>query len=284
MDDMELRSLSAGEVLDHSFTLFRRLFVPLVLIQVVCSGVPLLLSVFMETRGEPAPVLFIVTYALAFVLGSLASAATAYLISERYLGQSLSAGDALRRAAPRIGAVMVLSLGLGLVVMLAALPSLLAIGAGAAFAGVALQGGGTAPAGGGVALVLVGIALLVLPLLVFSGLSVATTTLVLEHTGAGRAMSRSWYLTKGYRLRIVGLLFVVLIVVLIPMLAIGGLAGAFSAAEPTPAQNAVVAALSGVISVLVTPLLYCVITLLYYDLRVRKEAFDLEVLATTLAT
>ena len=39
----------------------------------------------------------------------------------------------------------------------------------------------------------------------------------------------------------------------------------------------------GIVSSLVWPMLYCVLTVAYYDLRVRKEAFDLEVLAAGLA-
>ena len=36
--------------------------------------------------------------------------------------------------------------------------------------------------------------------------------------------------------------------------------------------------LSAALPILLTPLFSCVLTLLYYDLRVRREAFDLEVL------
>jgi hypothetical protein len=41
-------------------------------------------------------------------------------------------------------------------------------------------------------------------------------------------------------------------------------------------------AVVGVLQMLLYPLLYCVLTVAYYDLRVRKEGFDLEVLASTL--
>jgi hypothetical protein len=41
-----------------------------------------------------------------------------------------------------------------------------------------------------------------------------------------------------------------------------------------------VVALAG--RLLLTPILYCLITLVYYDLRVRKEGFDLEMLAASL--
>jgi hypothetical protein len=38
----------------------------------------------------------------------------------------------------------------------------------------------------------------------------------------------------------------------------------------------------GVVQIFVYPLFYCVLTVAYYDLRVRKEGFDLEVLAAAL--
>ena len=282
MSETELRPLTAGELLDHSFGIFRRLFVPLVVIQVICSGVPFLLNVYGAARGGMRIGFTVIVYLIAFVLGALASAATAYLISESYLGRDLAPRAALRRAVPRIGAVMVLSLGLGLVVMVSALPALLAVAGGGAFAGLALQEGGSpGQAGTGALLMLAGLAMLVIPVFVFSGLSVATPALVLEDVGAGKAMSRSWALTKGFRLRIVGLLFVVLIVLMIPFLAIGAMGGAFQA-EPSTGSVVLITVASGLVSLVIGPLLYCVLTLVYYDLRVRKEAFDLEMLAAGL--
>jgi hypothetical protein len=43
-------------------------------------------------------------------------------------------------------------------------------------------------------------------------------------------------------------------------------------------------AIMGVLQLFLYPLFYCVLTVSYYDLRVRKEGFDLEVLAQTLQT
>ena len=74
----------------------------------------------------------------------------------------------------------------------------------------------------------------------------------------------------GYRLRTIGLLFVRDDRVLILFSHIGGMGAAFS-----PSRRAVhrlITTLSGLVSLVVTPILYCVLTLLYYDLRVRKEA------------
>lgn len=280
MNGVALRPLALGEILDHAFGLFRQLFVPLVVVQVITSSLPLLLNLYAAASGSTSTLGSLGTYLVAFVLGSLASAATAYIISENYLGRPLGAGDALRRAVPRIGDVMLLSLGVGFLVVIAALPSLLVIGAGSAFAVLGGQSGG-AGTGGGVLLVLVGLALLAIPFAVFSGLSIATPALVLEDIRAGRAMSRSWQLTKGFRLRIVGLLFVVMVIVLIPMFALGIIGGMFGSGE-SRTTTILFTAIIGVVSLIITPLLYCVLTLLYYDLRVRKEGYDLEVLASEL--
>jgi hypothetical protein len=43
-------------------------------------------------------------------------------------------------------------------------------------------------------------------------------------------------------------------------------------------------AIGGVIQLFIYPLFYCVLTVAYYDLRVRKEGFDLELLASSLQT
>ena len=43
-------------------------------------------------------------------------------------------------------------------------------------------------------------------------------------------------------------------------------------------------AIGGVVQMFIYPLFYCVLTVTYYDLRVRKEGFDLELLASTLQT
>ncbi|MGE5925932.1 MAG: glycerophosphoryl diester phosphodiesterase membrane domain-containing protein [Gemmatimonadota bacterium] len=281
MDAVTLRPLAMGEILDHAFGLFRQLFVPLVVVQVITSSLPLLLNLYSAASASPGALTTFATYLVAFVLGSLASAATAYIISENYLGRPLDAGDALRRAVPRMGDVMLLSLGVGFVVVIAALPSLLVIGAGSAFAVLGGASGGGASTGGGVVLVLLGLALLAVPFAVFSGLSIATPALVLEDIRAGRAMSRSWQLTKGFRLRIVGLLFVVMVIVLLPMFALG-IIGGMVGSDESRAMAVVFTAVIGVVSLIVTPLLYCVLTLLYYDLRVRKEGYDLEVLASEL--
>jgi hypothetical protein len=81
------------------------------------------------------------------------------------------------------------------------------------------------------------------------------------------------------------LLVTLVILLYVPIIAIGAIAtvvlpsgGLSGGLTPGLLTLAVV----GVMQMLLYPLLYCVLTVAYYDLRVRKEGFDLEVLASTL--
>jgi hypothetical protein len=272
-----LRPLSAGELLDLSFGLFRRLFRTLVVIQLICMTLPFLLNVYSSsaTPGQVSPVALL-NVLVSFVLSALASAATAVAISESYLERPVTAIEALRRARPRLGPLLVVSLSVGLLVLLASIPFLVLF-AGAAYT-MELRGGG--PSGLVIFSMLLGVASLVLPLIVASGVAVATPVVVLEDgVRATEAVSRAWFLTRGYRLRIAGLLFVCLILIMIPYMALIGLGAALARGDTAPVWFAVIALLG---RLLLTPILYCLLTLLYYDLRVRKEGFDLEMLAASL--
>lgn len=281
----ELRPLSIGETLDLAFGLYRRLFVPLVVVQVVCSSPAFLLALYQAGAGATGTRLWLTlaVYLFSIVLGALASAATVFLISERYLGRELRAGDALRRAVPFVLQLVGLSLMVALVAGVAAMPFVLAFG-GAVAAALA-----TSPFMA-LGLMLVGLLFLVLPVYVFSGLALGTQTLVLEPgVGPLRAMSRSWALTRGRRWRIVALLVVFFVILMVPLFGLGAVfgigAGAAAAAGGPGAAGAtdlVLTAATYVVTYLLTPLLYCILTLAYYDLRVRKEGFDLQVLAQSL--
>ncbi len=77
-----------------------------------------------------------------------------------------------------------------------------------------------------------------------------------------------------------GLALVAFILVAVPSIGIGALAGVlrFSASS----WASVLLVLAAILPVILTPVLPCVFTLMYYDLRVRREAFDLELLSQQL--
>jgi len=249
-----LRPLTVGEILDTSFSLYRRHFAALATVALVCTGIPLVLRMFLEASGG-----FLVNltlgalYALSLVvLNLVATAATVFIVSESYLGRPLSAWEALRRATPYMGRILVCSL-------------LMAIAVG------------------------LGFLLLLIPGVILAvGLALAIPAVVLEpRTSASGALSRSWELTRGARWRLFGLGITLLVLLYVPVVAITGLfalllpesAGMFSGGS---LGMVMAIAVGGLVQMFIYPLFYCVLTVAYYDLRVRKEGFDLELLASTL--
>lgn len=245
-----LRPLSLGEVLDTSFGIYRRLFAPLLVISAVTQAIPLALGVFVEAAGGMVqqPALAMLGFGLAIVFGAVGTAASTFLVAETYLGGSLTTQEAVLRSTPFLGRLIASSLLVSLVAGL-------------------------------------GLVLLIVPgLILLCGLFITPAALVLEDiAGATTAMSRSWELSRGYRTKIFGSLMAILLLLVIPGLALGALAVGTSDASTGEATLSVGAMIvQSALQVLVYPVIYVLTTVLYYDLRVRKEGFDLEMLATSL--
>jgi hypothetical protein len=250
-----LRPLTAGEILDTSFSLYRRHFPALATVALVCTGLPLILRLFLEAGGGMLSNLTLAfLYGLSLVLNLIATGATVFIVSESYLGRPISAREALNRATPYIGRILVCSLLMAFV-----------IGVGFVF------------------LFIPGIVLAV-------GLALAIPTVVLEPRSPSAALSRSWELTRGSRWRIFGLGLTLLVLLYIPVVAVTGLVAVIlpqAAGErfgPASLSTISAIAIGGVVQMFIYPLFYCVLTVTYYDLRVRKEGFDLELLASALQT
>jgi len=289
----ELRPLSTGEILDNAFGLYRRHFAPLAVIALVVSALPLLLGLYVQTSGGllVRPVLGTLANMLDIVLGAIGTAAGVFVVSDSYLGRSVSARNALSRALPWVPRIVVLTLLIGLVVgvglIVLMIPVSLILGILLVLTGQTL---------GQPMMLIVGVVallvILVLGLLLLSALVISNQALVLENTqNPIEAMRRSWYLTKGFRWKVCALIVVTFILILIP-----GVAASFPAAILAPGAVALqdpsslpigwylTMVLGAVVQLLLYPLMYSVLTVLYYDLRVRKEGFDLEVLAQALET
>jgi hypothetical protein len=120
------------------------------------------------------------------------------------------------------------------------------------------------------------LALIIPGIIVACGYSVVRQVVVLEDLpSATDALGRSWALTKDHRMTAFLIAFVLSLVAGVP----GGVAGLIAVLTPFAVVGQVLAAL---FAVLLAPLLPCGMTLYYYDLRVRKEAFDLQVLGQLL--
>ncbi|HKW41242.1 MAG TPA: hypothetical protein VJN39_08335 [Gemmatimonadales bacterium] len=247
MATFQLRPLSTGEILDGALALLRRYFALLFGVAVVCEGLPTAVDVYVDLSGGSSSHagLALLDRLLSAVGTLLVVGATVRAVSRAYLGGVPELGDSIRYAGEKLGAVFGASLVSSLVVLLASL-----------------------------ALVIPGI-------VVFCGYSVTAQVAALETPpSSSDALRRSWELTKGFKGKAFVLWVVSFGLILLVVAAIGFLGGVVSGAvggfEP------VVTVLLAFIGLLLYPLLSCVFTLFYYDLRVRKEGFDLEVLSQQL--
>jgi hypothetical protein len=112
--------------------------------------------------------------------------------------------------------------------------------------------------------------------------SVDMPALFAEGIGPVKAIGRSWNLTRDNWWRTFGILLLVLIMVGLIQSALGALFGGIAALIPginDEIRAGLVTTVSTVISALVGALSPIAITLLYLDLRVRKEGLDLDQLA-----
>ena len=104
----------------------------------------------------------------------------------------------------------------------------------------------------------------------------------LEDEGGISAIKRSKYLIKGYFIRAFALLILIFIAVSLVTEIIA--LGVDKTLYPLGDYSALLAdGVSNVISIILEPFRIAVTILLYYDLRIRKEGFDLEIMAAELA-
>ena len=98
-------------------------------------------------------------------------------------------------------------------------------------------------------------------------------SIMIEGVGLMASLRRSRSLSAGHMKRIVGMLFLIAIVGVVVYGTIYGVTQAL-----TKDRN-VLNAVFGVLAIPLYPLVVSLMTLLYYDLRIRKEGYDIELMA-----
>jgi hypothetical protein len=191
---------------------------------------------------------------LSLVVVAASQAATVVAVSNVYLDRPASVMDSFSKVKHQIGGVIWLSIKVGFLVGLAC------------------------------------IALIVPGILLAIRWSLAVPAKVLENKSSGEAMARSSELTLGNRGRVfviwclfIGLSFAVSILLQWPIRIAAGVGGSVRALQQSAAGWQIASLVAAFISqCLVGPLATIAFALLYYDERVRKEAFDLQLMITTL--
>lgn len=117
-------------------------------------------------------------------------------------------------------------------------------------------------------------------MLVRAGLSVPA--LVAEKVGPAQAVRRSAHLVEGRWWRTLGIFSLVWIMAWLVSALLGGFVGMIIGLLPGLAEDlrgALIVIAGSLVGALVVPVSYIAITLMYYDLRVRRDGFDLDQLA-----
>ena len=283
-----LRPRSTPEIVDAAFQLARRHFMPLLVVSAIVAIPSLVIGAInawllpAPNPEEPFGQEWLMTLPLTF-LGMcwtfISYGAVTIAAADAYLGGTTDPGSSLRRALAR---AMPLIAGNLLAYLIMLLPFL----AAAALAPLMLPGVGEAEAAapGGNTL-LAGLLLLALALfgIVWMIVNIARVTLVtpiaaLERVGAVASWRRATELSAGSKKRILSLVLIAGAVIF------GIVFGGFALLRTILGNEPLASALAGVVAIPLWPVLGSLFVVLYYDLRIRKEAFDLEVMAEGLGT
>ena len=243
MTSLDLRPMSVGEILDGGFSLYRNHFSALIGISIVCLGLPTLLSVYTEIGGGMIAHPGLSLFStLLFGIGWLPCSAATVWA----VSEVYLGRDPVLGPALRYG---VRRIGRLMIVGLASY-----------------------------ILVFFATLLLVIPgIIVACGYSVAVQVVVLEELRASTdALGRSWALTKGFKGKAFQLAVTLGILYMLPAFAVGAIG------VLVPGGETAMSVIAQFVSFLLTPWFACVFTLFYYDLRIRHEGFDLQVLSQTL--
>lgn len=299
------RAMTVGELLDATFSLYRRNFVliaaisavvqvPYAAIQFVLlqvSGFATLQNTLSSLNVNARTITeaqlqtlqrFIINVVIVdtvlLVVGllivlPLAEAATTRAVSDRYLDRPASLGSSYGAAVRRLGALVVQSL-----VLIAAFVLIFALALAALALLVLVIGTPGA---------LIGVFVFLVPALVviligYVRTSLAPPAIVLEHLSGWRGLTRSWRLVKGLSWRIFGIRVLVFLIAGIISAVLGGLLSLAGAGLDANGRLIVQEIVGAFTAVFIGPITYIAVTLLYYDTRIRKEGFDIEMLAQSL--
>lgn len=312
---MELRPLSIGELLDRTFSYYRNnfwLFVGIVAApQVAMVAVSLFIQSLRLTGSPPPPskdpaeifarfpgmiagfaITIVVVMLAAIIIYSLVQGAVAFALSEVHLGRATTINAAFRSLRGKawrlldvvlsislrvIGIYILMILGVGLIVAIPATMSRIFKPSPVLFIIF------------GMLIILGLLAAMVLGLVLMMRYALAVPALVLENLTARQAIQRSVKLAKGniWKIFLIFLLMYLITTIVIsvfqgPFLMVTIVIAARHGLPPLWLQ--ILSTISGGIGgTLSGPLIAIALTLLYFDSRVRKEGFDLQLMMATLS-
>jgi len=259
MQAHDFEPMSIGGILDRTFRIYKDSFIRFITIVAVIQ-VPIALLAIISTsafqRGVPvrqqdSGYTVMVTGILALLGQALCSGALTKSVSESYLGNEISVGQAYRFVLPKVLTLILAGICVGLVVGL-------------------------------------GFLLLLVPGIIFSlWFALTTPAIIVEDLNATKGMSRSKALASGNLGKIFSVVFLVWLLAMVVLMS-AGYAGGFLGSIVFPSNVMLNVFLNQLVSViakiLIAPIGATAYILLYYDLRIRKEGFDLQMLAESIGS
>ena len=286
---LDLRPLSIGELLDRTFRLFRRHFLTFALIAIIMQlpasilqiGSALMLNnfTFDPLAENPFPntdlilPTVLVTFGIgfaSFIITQVGTAALTQAVADSYLGRPVSFDSAFSRMGNTWFTLILATIVGGLFIFGLTIPIILGslipcLGFLVALLGFFFLGG--------IASIL---------------LSLLPPVVVLERAGVIDAVKRAWALSKLRFWWVLGYLFLLSVLTFViifgPAAVIGGVLGIILGETSILAQSIVQQSATLVLTAVFLPIRIAAITLMYFDLRIRFEGFDLVVLASASRT
>ncbi len=259
--------MSVGQILDRTFVLYKNNFarfiaiiaivqVPLNLLMIGVTTILLPQLIVSAESGIsdmflPSMLGLLLVLLLAAVAQQLSIGALAKCVSESYLGNEATVGQVYRFVWPKLWRLFGASLLVALIVMAGSL-------------------------------------LLLIPGIIFHVWYVLTSqTIVIEDRGATEGMARSKSLVAGNFWKVLGLVVVVFLITWIVSYVFnyaGGLISQWTGVKDPLLLILIAQPFALIGQVLAAPIGAAAMILLYYDLRIRKEGFDLEMLARSMGS
>ncbi len=248
--------MTVGRLLDRSFRIYFQNFPLMLGISAFAYSPMLAVQVVEALTAEPGDaVLFpfgffgVFAFVISFVIVTpIATGATSKAVSDTYLGNPVTVGAALKTAWGRIVPLLLAQLVAGLIIT-----------------------------GGFILLFVPGVILSLYFALI-------APVAILEKSGHADIRRRSWTLVEGH----LGKVFVILWIVVGVVQFVFGLSGnvvlfVTGLEAESGAGAALQVAMQSITTIVGYPLQTIAATLIYYDLRIRKEGFDLEMLSRAVA-
>ena len=268
MSELVLRPRSATELVDAAFQVYRRaplqFMVAVAVVYVPWLVIQLIFNVSITPTNLPDSGQIAWLSLVGILIFAIAGGVTALIARDVYLGRPLDVAAEFRELLPRVPTLILASVA---AIVIVAIGTVIAVVPAAVV--FALTGGQA------VAVVAASVLFIVSGMYLFARFYAVRQIVVLEDSGVARALGRASDLSKGLRFHVIGTLFLIGVLTIAVDVGVTLMLGMI----PSPV---LIRLGSTALAVIVGPLFGITETVLYYDLRIRKEAFDVEYLAGAL--